>query len=84
VREAIWVTAERTFDALSREDQQAARRLFLRLVTPGEGQEIPELERRCPAEPTLRKIVEQFAGPRTRLLDRIRAARPTVKLLTRP
>src|SRR5262249_30253827 len=39
VREAIRITAERTFDALSLEDQQAARRLFLRLVTPGEGQE---------------------------------------------
>src|SRR5262249_52955736 len=39
VREAIRITAERTFDALSPEDQQAARRLFLRLVTPGEGQE---------------------------------------------
>src|SRR5262249_38995720 len=35
VREAIRVTAERTFDALSSDDQQAARRLFLRLVTPG-------------------------------------------------
>jgi MinD-like ATPase involved in chromosome partitioning or flagellar assembly/energy-coupling factor transporter ATP-binding protein EcfA2 len=37
VREAIRVTAERTFEALSAEDQQAARQLFLRLVTPGEG-----------------------------------------------
>ena len=39
VREAIRITAERTFEALSAEDQQAARQLFLRLVTPGEGQE---------------------------------------------
>ena len=39
VREAIRVTAERAFAALSSPDQQAARRLFLRLVTPGEGQE---------------------------------------------
>ena len=39
VREAIRITAERTFEALSSQDQQAARQLFLRLVTPGEGQE---------------------------------------------
>jgi hypothetical protein len=39
VREAIRLTAERTFDALSPSDQQAARQLFLRLVTLGEGQE---------------------------------------------
>ena len=38
VREAIRITAERTFEALSPEDQQSARQLFLRLVTPGEGQ----------------------------------------------
>jgi hypothetical protein len=39
VREAIRITAERTFDALSPADQQVARQLFLRLVTPGEGQD---------------------------------------------
>ena len=37
VREAIRVTAERTFDALSPADQRAAKQLFLRLVSPGEG-----------------------------------------------
>src|SRR5262249_35560504 len=39
VREAIRITAERAFGALSAEDQQAARPLFLLLVTPGEGPE---------------------------------------------
>ena len=68
VREAIRITAERTFEALSAEDQQAARQLFLRLVTPGEGQEDTRARAAMPAEPTQRKIVEQFAGPRTRLL----------------
>jgi hypothetical protein len=39
VREAIRLTAEQSFESLSEDDQQAARKLFLRLVTPGEGQE---------------------------------------------
>ena len=39
VREAIRLTAERTFEALSPVEHKAARQLFLRLVTPGEGQE---------------------------------------------
>ena len=82
VREAIRITAERTFDALSAEDQQAARQLFLRLVTPGEGQEDTRARAAMPAEPAQRKIVEQFAGPRTRLLVTgvDRAARPTVEV----
>ena len=68
VREAIRITAERTFEALSAEDQQAARQLFLRLVTPGEGQEDTRARAAMPEEPMQRKIVEQFVGPRTRLL----------------
>ena len=82
VREAIRITAERTFEALSAEDQQAARQLFLRLVTPGEGQEDTRARAAMPADPTQRKIVEQFAGPRTRLLvtGSDRAARPTVEV----
>ena len=82
VREAIRITAERTFDALSAEDQQAARQLFLRLVTPGEGQEDTRARAVMPVEPTQRKIVDQFAGPKTRLLvtGLDRAARPTVEV----
>jgi hypothetical protein len=68
VREAIRLTAERAFDDLSADDQQAARKLFLRLVTPGEGQEDTRARAAMPEEPALRKIVDQFAGPRTRLL----------------
>jgi formylglycine-generating enzyme required for sulfatase activity len=68
VREAIKNTADRAFAALSEEDQRIARRLFLRLVTPGEGQEDTRARAPMPAELTQQKIVEQFAGPRTRLL----------------
>jgi tetratricopeptide (TPR) repeat protein len=82
VREAIRVTAEGTFEALSAEDQQSARQLFLRLVTPGEGQEDTRARAAMPSEPAQRKIVQQFAGQRTRLLvtGSDRAARPTVEV----
>jgi energy-coupling factor transporter ATP-binding protein EcfA2 len=82
VREAIRITAERTFEGLSAEDQQAARQLFLRLVTPGEGQEDTRTRAAMPVEPAQRKIVEQFAAQRTRLLVTgfDRAARPTVEV----
>jgi WD40 repeat protein len=82
VREAIRNTAERTFNSLSPADQRAARQLFLRLVTPGEGQEDTRARATMPAEPDQREIVEQFAGPRTRLLVTgwDRAARPTVEV----
>jgi TPR repeat protein/energy-coupling factor transporter ATP-binding protein EcfA2 len=82
VREAIRITAERAFEALAAEDQQAARQLFLRLVTPGEGQEDTRARAAMPLEPAQLKIVEQFAGPRTRLLVTgfDRARRPTVEV----
>jgi KaiC/GvpD/RAD55 family RecA-like ATPase len=82
VREALRLTAERTFEELSPDDQRAACRLFLRLVTPGEGQEDTRARAVIPDEPTLRKIVDRFAGPRTRLLvtGSDRAARPTVEV----
>ena len=82
VREAIRITAERAFEALSAEDQQAARQLFLRLVMPGEGHEDTRARAEMPLEPMQLKIVEQFAGPRTRLLvtGLDRARRPTVEV----
>ena len=82
VREAIRTTAERTFEALSPSDQQAARQLFLRLVTPGEGQEDTRARAAMPTEVGQVRIVEQFASPRTRLLVTgfDRAKRPTVEV----
>jgi energy-coupling factor transporter ATP-binding protein EcfA2 len=82
VREAIRLTAERTFDALSPQEQQVARQLFLRLVTPGEGKEDTRARAAMPVDQAQRKIVEQFASQRTRLLVTgfDRAARPTVEV----
>src|SRR6516162_3830410 len=82
VREAIQTTAEQAFEALSDEDQQAARQLFLRLVKPGEGQEDTRVRAVMPSEPMQRRIVDQFAGPQTRLLvtGSDDAARPMVEV----
>jgi hypothetical protein len=82
VREAIRTTAERTFEALSPAEQQAARQLFLRLVTPGEGQEDTRARALMPTELAQRRIVEQFADARTRLLvtGSDRALRATVEV----
>jgi WD40 repeat protein len=82
VREAIRITAERTFNALPTDDQQAARQLFLSLVTPGEGQEDTRARAAMPSDALQRRIVDEFAGPRTRLLvtGADRAARPTVEV----
>jgi WD40 repeat protein/energy-coupling factor transporter ATP-binding protein EcfA2 len=82
VREAIRTTAERTFGDLSPADQQVARQLFLRLVTPGEGQEDTRARAAMPVDQAQRKIVNQFASQRTRLLvtGYDRAARPTVEV----
>jgi hypothetical protein len=82
VREAIRNTAEQTFKELSDEDQRAARQLFLRLVTPGEGQEDTRARAEMPSDPAQRRIVEQFAGARTRLLvtGSDRAQQPTVEV----
>src|SRR5262249_21648986 len=82
VQGAIRTTAERTFEALSSVDQQVARQLFLRLVKPGEGQEDTRARAAMPLDQAQRKIVEQFASPRTRLLVTgfDRSARPTVEI----
>jgi len=55
VREAIRLTAERTFDSLSADEQRVARQLFLRLVTPGEARKIRALGRLCPQTLNSRK-----------------------------
>ena len=48
--------------------QDAARRLFLRLVTPGEGQDDTRARSLIPDDPEQREIVTLFANPKTRLL----------------
>ena len=51
VREAIRLTAERTFEALSADDQQVARQLFLRLSRRVKARKTLVLVRRCRKRP---------------------------------
>jgi hypothetical protein len=60
--------AERAYAALTLAQQEAARRLFLRLVTPGEGQEDTRARSAIPDDPQQREIIDLFLDRRTRLL----------------
>jgi hypothetical protein len=61
-------TAKRTYEALTESQKVAARRLFLGLVVPGEGQLDTRARIGMPSDPSMRAVVQRFADPRARLL----------------
>ena len=65
---AIEKTAQDVYDRLTPIQQDAARRLFLRLVMPGEGQEDTRARSLIPNEPLQRDVINLFSNPKTRLL----------------
>jgi KaiC/GvpD/RAD55 family RecA-like ATPase len=65
---AIEKTAESVYNRLTPAQQDAARRLFLRLVTPGEGQEDTRARSLIPDDPEQRDVIKFFSDPKTRLL----------------
>jgi KaiC/GvpD/RAD55 family RecA-like ATPase len=65
---AIEKTAEDAYERLTPSQKDAARRLFLSLVTPGEGQADTRARSVIPADPEQREIINLFANPKTRLL----------------
>ena len=65
---AIEKTAEDAYERLTPSQKDAARVLFLRLVTPGEGQADTRARSAIPDDPEQRGIVSLFANPKTRLL----------------
>jgi hypothetical protein len=65
---AIEKTAQDAYERLTPSQKDAARRLFLRLVTPGEGQADTRARSAIPDDPEQRGIVSLFANPKTRLL----------------
>jgi hypothetical protein len=65
---AIEKTAEGVYDRLTPAQQDAARHLFLRLVTPGEGQEDTRARSLIPDDPQQRDVINFFSDPKTRLL----------------
>ena len=65
---AIEKTAEDAYQRLTPSQKNAARRLFLRLVTPGQGQADTRARSAIPDDLEQRGIVSLFANPKTRLL----------------
>jgi len=65
---AIEKTAEAAYARLTQHQKDAARRLFLRLVTPGEGQEDTRARSLIPEDPEQRDIVKLFSDPKIRLV----------------
>jgi hypothetical protein len=65
---AIEKTAEDAYERLTPSQKDAARRLFLRLVTPGEGQADTRARSAIPDDPEQRDVVSLFSNPKTRLL----------------
>jgi hypothetical protein len=63
VARAIEKTAEDAYGRLTPAQQDAARRLFLRLVTPGEGQADTRARSAIPDDPQQRDIVAIFSNP---------------------
>ena len=68
VRGAIAARADAVFEALGPAEREAAKRLFLMLVEPGEGQEDTRTRARIAEDETTGRIVERFARGDTRLL----------------
>ncbi len=65
---AIEKTAQDAYKRLTLAQQDAARRLFLRLVMPGEGREDTRARSVIPDDPQQRDVINLFSNPKTRLL----------------
>ena len=68
VQRAIAERADATYEQLSPGQQQAARRLFLSLVRPGEGREDTRAPAPFPDDEHEMEVVQRFASPGVRLL----------------
>ena len=65
---AIGARAEQIYERLDEPQRHAARRLFVSLVTPGEGQEDTRARAPLPDEPAMAEVVREFSDPAARLL----------------
>ena len=68
VAQAINQAARDCYESLSASERAAARRLFLRLVRPGEGSAHVRIRAAVPDDPEERHVMEAFAHPDRRLL----------------
>jgi hypothetical protein len=65
---AIEKTAQSAYERLNPSQKEAARRLFLRLVTPVDGNDYTRARSVIPDDPEQREIIRLFSSPSVRLL----------------
>ena len=68
LEQALDERANALYHRLSAEEQAAAKRLFVSLVTPGEGHEDTRARIAMPDDTVMRKVIETFAGTEARLV----------------
>jgi hypothetical protein len=73
LEEALEERANTLYSRLSAEEQAAAKRLFVSLVTPGEGREDTRARIDMPDDAAMRSVIQIFAGAEARLIVTDRA-----------
>ena len=68
LEQALEERANALFARLSAEEQAAAKRLFVSLVTPGEGREDTRARIDMPDDAAMRRVIQTFAGGQARLI----------------
>ncbi len=68
LEQALEERANALFGRLSAEEQAAAKRLFVSLVTPGEGREDTRARIDMPDDDAMRRVIQTFAGGDARLV----------------
>jgi hypothetical protein len=68
LEQALEERANALYDRLSAEEQAAAKRLFVSLVTPGEGREDTRAWIDMPDDAAMRRVIQTFAGGEARLI----------------
>ena len=68
LEQALEERANSLFGRLSAEEQAAAKRLFVSLVTPGEGREDTRARIDMPDDAAMRSVIQTFAGTEARLI----------------
>ena len=68
LEQALEERANALYGRLSAEDQAAAKRLFVSLVTPGEGREDTRARIPMPSDAAMRSVIQTFAGGEARLI----------------
>ena len=68
LEQALEERANALYGRLSAEEQAAAKRLFVSLVTPGEGREDARARIDMPDDAAMRRVIQTFAGGEARLV----------------